>query len=250
MPDTDTDWKKWGRRDPYFGVLSDQRFRRVSIDEHLDEFFDSGTTFIRRRLSAAEHHLDFNSGEAALDFGCGVGRLTLPLARRFNRVTAVDISPGMLAEAQRNAKAHDIVNIEFVESDDALSKVKGCFDFINSYIVLQHIPVARGMTIIDRLLDLVLPGGVAALHVSVERRETASQRLTYLAQRDLPPIRPIVNVLRRRPFSEPFMQMNKYSLVAILDMAAQKGFGPCLIEPENHGRVLTANLLCRRSAAN
>jgi SAM-dependent methyltransferase len=42
----------------------------------------------------------------AIDFGCGVGRLTLPLSHIFESVVAIDISPDMLAETMINAKAN------------------------------------------------------------------------------------------------------------------------------------------------
>jgi SAM-dependent methyltransferase len=41
------------------------------------------------------------AGRDVLDFGCGMGRASRELARRGARVTGLDVSPGMIADAQR-----------------------------------------------------------------------------------------------------------------------------------------------------
>ena len=43
-----------------------------------------------------------------------------------------------------NAERLDVANAEFALADDRLSKAPGEFDFVTSYIVLQHVPVRRG----------------------------------------------------------------------------------------------------------
>jgi SAM-dependent methyltransferase len=41
------------------------------------------------------------AGRDLLDFGCGIGRVSRELARRGARVTGLDVSPGMIADADR-----------------------------------------------------------------------------------------------------------------------------------------------------
>lgn len=55
-------------------------------------------------------------GAAILDIGCGTGRHAIELARRGYRVTAVDFSPAMLAEARKKAEAAG-VTVFWVEAD-------------------------------------------------------------------------------------------------------------------------------------
>lgn len=76
----------------------------------------------------------------ALDIGCGIGRLTKPLAKRFKNVVGVDVSEEMIAQAR--ATWADCAAIEFmVNNGRDLSVVPSrSMDFIFSYIVLQHIP--------------------------------------------------------------------------------------------------------------
>ena len=72
----------------------------------------------------AASHLGIKCAQkSSLDFGCGVGRLIIPFARVFEHVTGVDISPAMLEIAQRNCLEQGIHNVEFVRSDDELSRV-------------------------------------------------------------------------------------------------------------------------------
>jgi len=68
---------------------------------------------------------------------------------------------------ERNCQSFAVWNVEFVKSDDHLSWVAQKFDFVNSCLVLQHIPSARGMTIISGLLRVLNLGGVIALQFPV-----------------------------------------------------------------------------------
>lgn len=172
----------------------------------------------------------------------------IPLARRFDEAVGVDVSAAMRAEARHNADRCALDNVQFCLSDDRLSQVTGEFNFVISYITLQHIPVKRGMKIVGRLLDLVAAGGVAALHVAVERTGSSLQRVAYLAQAHVPGVRSAANILRRRDIREPAMEMNEYPLSTIIQLAASKGFARCVVEAELHGLVSTAKLLCQRNA--
>ncbi len=69
---TDKVWADWGANDPYYGVLTDERFRNKSIDNNRDEFFATGETFVADILATTEHVFGPVARRRALDFGCGV----------------------------------------------------------------------------------------------------------------------------------------------------------------------------------
>lgn len=55
-------------------------------------------------------------------------------------IVAADVSEFMIEEARENCRINGITNVEFAVSDDQLSRISGTFDFINSFLVFQHIP--------------------------------------------------------------------------------------------------------------
>ncbi|MGA0333785.1 MAG: class I SAM-dependent methyltransferase, partial [Kiritimatiellia bacterium] len=136
---TDKEWEKLGRDNPYYGVVSMDRFKNSAMDEQaFADFFQSGedhVSFVQDTLTQAFG--DEPGKERALDFGCGVGRLALPLAKRYARVTGVDISPSMLQEAKKNAEKFGQQNLEWISTLDDLS-ASDRFDLIHCFIVFQH----------------------------------------------------------------------------------------------------------------
>lgn len=242
MADTDRNWRILGERDPYFGVLTDPRFRRDSIDANRELFFGEGQSFVDHWLAEMVRHFGALPQGRALDFGCGVGRLTIPLSDHFNTVVGLDISEGMLAEARRNSAGR---NIEYLLSDDDLSKVKGTFDFVNSVIVLQHIPIERGMALLAKLLARVGPGGGCLIQFATKRHQGWWSELRYRFRHHFPGGQAISNLLEGRPIDAPVMQMNEYSFDRVLALFREHGFEQILVRYERHGGVDTAMLLAR-----
>ncbi|MET0506883.1 MAG: class I SAM-dependent methyltransferase, partial [Burkholderiaceae bacterium] len=168
---TDVEWEKWGARDPYFGVLTHDRYRASTItaDDYL-AFFESGHGHVEAVLASCRHH--FGEGfqpRRVLDFGCGVGRVLLPFAELCEAVVGVDVSESMLVEARRNCARFGVTNATLVRADDTLSAIEGHFDLVHSTIVFQHIECERGLDLIARLVELVAPGGGVSIHVTYGR---------------------------------------------------------------------------------
>lgn len=89
---------------------------------------------------ALEPWFDIAPGARVLDVGCGVGRWSSMLAMRGGRVTGVDLSPTMIAEARRRAEAHDVGDrCRFLVQDLAQLEAGAKFELIVGVTVLQHI---------------------------------------------------------------------------------------------------------------
>src|SRR5262249_47032833 len=128
---TDLDWEHFAKTDPYWAVVTHDRFHKQNLNEEaLGEFFASGETYIQWVLETIRVHLDEQfAPRRSLDFGCGVGRLLVPLARRCELVVGVDVSDTMLREARDNCNSRGLHNVSLVKGDDQLSAVNGTFDF-------------------------------------------------------------------------------------------------------------------------
>ncbi len=102
-------------------------------------------------------------GRRALDLGCGVGRWSLELATRGYDVTGVDVSPSMIARAERVARQRG-VRCTFEVADLNTLRLARQFDLIVCVTVLQHVldprQAAQG---IERLAAHLAPGGRAIL---------------------------------------------------------------------------------------
>jgi SAM-dependent methyltransferase len=232
---TDGDWEDWGRCDPYFAVLTDPKYRRDKLTEAAkNEFFDSGRIHANHVMCVIRRHFDTDfTSKRALDFGCGVGRVLIPLAEVAKEVVGLDVSPSMLQEAKRNCEERGITNVELLASDDELSLLAGVFDLIHSYIVFQHIPIDRGRAIFFKLLQHLKPGGVGALQLTYSKRHFAS---TYGIDPTEPRSRSKVS--KSRDKVDPEMQMNPYNVNELLFLMQGQGIVQFHTEFVDHGGEL------------
>ena len=246
---TDTEWQAWGIRDPYFAVLTNPKYRTEALtpDAKL-EFLASGRENVDIVLNTCRRYFGANfAPQRVLDFGCGVGRLTIPFAVHAREVVGMDIAESMLAEARLNCQAQNCHNVTLVLSDDTLSRATGQFDLVYSGIVLQHIEIARGRKLFAELVGKVIPGGCGAIQVTFAWDK-------YEAEYGVMPDRPVVRAARdgrdlqtkafwRRAFerlgllraapvikplskatgSDPEMQMNYYNLSQLMFILGKAG---------------------------
>jgi SAM-dependent methyltransferase len=233
---TDVAWEEWGRRDPYFGVITDPKFRRSEMNEDIKTaFFASGEWHVGYVLDTIRKHIDPGfAPKTVLDFGCGVGRLLVSFAKIADEAVGLDVSSSMLQEAQRNCVERQLQNVQLFLSDDLLSSLRGSFSLIHSCIVFQHIPVQRGRQIFSKLLQHILPGGVGAVQLTYSKTSFAS---THGAS---PPATPSsVTAAQLMPSgADPEIQMNPYNLNEILFLMQRHGISRFYTEFTDHGGEL------------
>ncbi len=140
--------------------------------ESRAEFYSSGHADIERVIDRAERCLGpWRTPDRALDFGCGVGRLALAMTRYAKTVVGYDIAPGMLQIAQSSAEGQVCFTGDWPESG---------FDWINSYMVFQHIAPARGESLLAELLKLLQTDGVISLHFTIYRDAELQIKTSFL----------------------------------------------------------------------
>lgn len=95
-----------------------------------------------------------------LDFGCGTGDTSRGLLERFSgaHVVGVDVSAGALDHARRLHGSEDISFFD-VESFEA----PGAFDLCYSNGAFHHIEPAQRPRVLQRLRELLRPGGLLAV---------------------------------------------------------------------------------------
>jgi SAM-dependent methyltransferase len=227
--DPSANWEAIAATHPYFGVLTDPRFLGVPDSDALAEFFRTGDADAAFLLSLLERP----SPARVLDFGCGVGRLSLAFARHGCEVTGVDVSPTMRALATQHRDAMGLTKATFI--DDLESAPDRSFDLVISLIVFQHIPVASGEALLRRLLQKLKPDGAAALHFTFARPGGRLRRFARTTRASSPLLHRILQRLRRDPLRLPYMEMNEYDRTRILQIFEAEGLRSVHIEPTNHG---------------
>jgi SAM-dependent methyltransferase len=236
---TDAAWEEWGRRDPYFGVLTDPKFRRNAMTTAArSEFFRSGEVHVDYVMAMVQQYINADfSPRSVLDFGCGVGRTLIPLARIARNAVGLDVSRSMLREARRNCDQHGLPNVRLVLSNHLVSSTLGSFDFVHSFIVFQHIPPARGRETLRRLLQHLAPGGVAALQFCYSKQHLAGTH----------GVAPVIDQPRGDPTevrplppagADPEMQMNAYNVNELLFLIQNLGVSRFHVDFTDHGGEL------------
>jgi SAM-dependent methyltransferase len=162
------------------GIVPKGSYRHEVLEgDSLERFYDHGEREVKRVVRQIEAHTGASiAGRRVLDFGCGMGRLALPLATRCEFVYGVDLLPGELAAADRVARERGITNVEWLESR-RLGELAGRYDLAISYWVFQHIPTREGERLFAQIIDGLQPGGLGALHFLV-RTDSAMRIARHL----------------------------------------------------------------------
>lgn len=186
---TRQEWEDLAHLDPLWAILSDSEKKFGKWDRQ--EFFASG----QREIDALMGSCGLKAGNngRALDFGCGIGRLSRALLPYFGEVYGVDISEEMV----RLAREHTTACRFLVSRGDNLSLFQdNFFDFIYSNLVLQHQAtreIAKGY--IREFIRIAKPGKIAAFQMPY--------KLTF--RYTLQPRRRLYALLRACGFSADFL---------------------------------------------
>jgi SAM-dependent methyltransferase len=158
------DWTRLGAEDPLWAVYVAPGTRGGNWD--VDAFFELGRTEVSKALAELPK-LGLTPGSGrALDFGCGVGRLSQALAEHVDRVTGLDIAPTMLAKARELDRSGGRVEFVLNEASDLSIIETGSVDIVYSSLVLQHIPHDLQGGYLKEFVRVLAPGGVAIFQVA------------------------------------------------------------------------------------
>jgi len=115
---------------------SKARVANMGPKQEWEQFFDGHAPIYMKNVWTKNtvKEIDFilkefklEPGSSILDIGCGTGRHSIELAKRGYKVTGVDISSGMLTEAERTAEEAK-VRVEWIHANATQFKSKAKFD--------------------------------------------------------------------------------------------------------------------------
>jgi 2-polyprenyl-3-methyl-5-hydroxy-6-metoxy-1,4-benzoquinol methylase len=187
-----------------------------------ERYFDGGSKQIAGLAARIEAHTGCAlESRRALDFGCGVGRMALPLAERCEHVYGVDVSPAVLRAADSNARRMKLSNVEWLEAG-RLAELSGRYDLVISHWVFQHIPSREGERIFSTLVRGLGPGGVGAIHVILRPSDPLAGILRWMRRLVRGAYHPL-RLIRDTDWAYPYMLMNSYSLNRLGRLLADGG---------------------------
>jgi SAM-dependent methyltransferase len=157
IKDQQKHWDAFGRQDPMWAICTDG-----PRDNQWDtaRFFETGERVVEAIMNqCALLRVPVHRGRA-LDFGCGIGRLTQPLCGYFKEVYGIDVAPSMIQQAE-SFNRHGASCQYCVNEDYDLAQFEDeSFDFIVTYSVLQHIEPQYVKRYLKAFLRILKPDGL------------------------------------------------------------------------------------------
>jgi SAM-dependent methyltransferase len=241
-------WERLAKDDPWRAVLTDTCGSVVGGDpEAREAFYRTGDDHINRVFDAIRTHFGDTTFEVGVDFGCGVGRLAIPLARRCSRVIATDIAPTMRSMTADRLTQTGVTNVTVQSSEDFVRDDMP-IDLFHSFLVLQHIWPDDGMRILRGVAARIRVNGMFVIHVPYWVGGKLPRFPFRWARTHIPFFNAVANVVRGVPARTPFMQMNAYDLTAITALLRNAGFGTLVFLPEREPESHSVIILSRRDA--
>lgn len=155
-------WDAWAHIDPVWAMTGSPTSTgelmasgRLELESFLRDTVDSGLTFGR---------------ETALDFGCGVGRVTQAMCAHFVRVYGIDISPLMLDKAEASNRYPGQCIYRLNQRPDLVFIPDQSVDLVYSVNTLWHVPIDLRPVYIAEFIRVLKPSGLAMIQVGSPSR--------------------------------------------------------------------------------
>lgn len=150
-------WEQLARENPLWAILSQPE--RHGGRWEPEEFFETGRREVERILQRSDCAAALRRGRA-LDFGCGVGRLTQALAEHFQEAEGVDIAAAMVRQARAFNRHGERCRYHHNPVADLSRFEAARFDFVLSAITLQHVEPEYAKRYLGEFARVLKPGGL------------------------------------------------------------------------------------------
>ena len=175
-------WVLLGENEPHWSVLTNEKFKASQLGDNIEEFYASGEEVVSCFTHAADRAgVDYRNLQRCFELGCGVGRLSVWLARIFPELVAADISAPHLRLAAEAVERAGLTNVD-LRLVNAIDKIQALppFDCFVSIIVLQHNPPPVIAFLLRTILAKLNPGGLAYFQVPTYRKDAVFKADQYL----------------------------------------------------------------------
>lgn len=213
---------------------------RAKKFQNIDAVLDANESAARANVyrdyvfkNCIDHLISFDVlNDEVLDFGCGVGRLSVFISPKVKTVTGVDISNEMIKVAS-NINAKDNIQYKSINAVEDLLVQEKHFDKILICWVLQHV----GDDVIEHYLDIfskvLKPGGRIYIFEQVAKQQKVSNEVIHQRSEN-----EYIELLKKENFDiilcKPILRFPSYSLSLWIKYAAMpKLFLPLLTTLEN-----------------
>jgi len=220
-------WTILGERDPFWAILSDTEKKDGGWDQAA--FFQTGVDEIDKVLCTASTLSPVHYG-SAVDFGCGVGRLSQALAAHFERVVGVDIAASMIRTAvelnrfpDRCKYVHNVVADLSVLPDQSA-------DLVYSSITLQHVVPALSRSYIREFFRIARPGALVVFQLPSRPRS-----IVWHAIKSMVPVWLSNIVWRLRTGSPEAMESYSMAETKVIHLVKESGGAVLRVEDNQSG---------------
>lgn len=229
--DTSSDWVLIGESEPWYGVLSADKFRRANLtSEAVEEFYAQGRSEMGESVAILTSLFHFTHAPVALDIGSGLGRLAFAMRDHADQVFGVDVAAGMIREANAQAGLRGVTGVSFGHTLPEGQTV----DWINSFIVFQHIAPDAGCALLDANLQRLNRDG----WISVQLTYCHDSRHTTELNRDVAVYvfdGQSMRVLEENPHVPGAMMMYDYDLNRVMRLLHKNGIRDVFTRHTDHG---------------
>jgi len=165
LEDTVREWNKRGIQNARFYMQTKTK-SGMRVDEF--EVRETGSDDYRKyvaRDDITRETLGDTRERTALEIGCGIGRMTEFFSPDFRQVYGIDISDVMIENAKK--RLSHLHNVTLAANDgQSIPFGDEQFDFIFSYLVLQHIQTTESIqTYLQHMYRTLKPGGLAKIQL-------------------------------------------------------------------------------------
>jgi SAM-dependent methyltransferase len=175
-------WTALGETAPFWSVITKDEYRTLQADDPaVMEFMETGRGSAQLIDAFAERAGHTLEPGLCVEFGAGVGRVTRHLAERFERVLAVDVSPGNQRICRQLLEAQGVTNVDFLllESPADVTALPD-HEFFFSLLVFQHNPPPIQKYLLNSVFAKVKSGGALLIQLPTHTPEYSFRANEYL----------------------------------------------------------------------